>query len=161
MILKFSCYTYLFTVLSLFDGRRNDESDPSSYLWRWDCSRLYSPMRDRHVRPQVGCLHEEDASGTNVSPALRSAANVSSWSGGIAFFLNVAFRHSLKRLNCPPVDLRPSFNTPYSTSRDSRFSGIRMPCPVHLSAQQWKPPSKGGGHGDGSLRGGLCPTSVV
>jgi len=24
------------------------------YLWRWDCSWLYSPMRDRHVRPQVG-----------------------------------------------------------------------------------------------------------
>ena len=40
--------------LSLFDGRRNDESDPSSYLWRWDCSWLYNPMRDLHVRPQVG-----------------------------------------------------------------------------------------------------------
>ena len=114
-------YISFHSSLSLFDGRRNDESDPSSYLWRWDCSRLYSPMRDRHVRPQVGCLHEEDASGTNVSPALRSAANVSSWSGGIAFFLNVAFRQSLKRLNCPPVDLRPSFNSPYSTRRGCRF----------------------------------------
>jgi len=47
-------YISFHSSLSLFDGRRNDESDPSSYLWRWDCSRLYSPMRDRHVRPQVG-----------------------------------------------------------------------------------------------------------
>jgi len=39
---------------SLFDGRRSDESNPSSYLWRWDCSWLYSPMRGRHARPQVG-----------------------------------------------------------------------------------------------------------
>jgi len=40
--------------LSLFDGRRNDESDPSSYLWRRDFSWLYSPMRAKDVRPQVG-----------------------------------------------------------------------------------------------------------
>ena len=76
------------------------------------------------------CLHEEDTSSTNVSP---STANVSSWSGGIAFFLSVAFRQSLKRFNCPPVDVRPSFSSPYSTRHGSRFSGIRMTCPVHLS----------------------------
>ena len=64
---------------------------------------------------------------------LRSAANISSWSGGIAFFLIVAFRQSSKRLHCPPTDLRPSFNSPYSTCRGSRFSGIRNTCPVHLS----------------------------
>jgi len=69
---------------------------------------------------------------------LRSAANVfsvpsSSWSGGIACFLSVAFKQSLKRLHCSPTDLRPSFNSPYSMRRDSRFSGIRMKCLVHLS----------------------------
>jgi len=64
---------------------------------------------------------------------LRSAANVSSWSGGISCFLSVAFRQSLKRFYCPPTNLRPSFNSPYSTHRDSRFSGIRITCPVHLS----------------------------
>ena len=32
---------------------------------------------------------------------------------------------------------------------------------IWAGAQQWWPPSKGSGHGDGFLRGGLCPTSVV
>jgi len=32
---------------------------------------------------------------------------------------------------------------------------------IWAGAQQWWPPSKSSGHGDGSLRGELCPTSVV
>jgi len=32
------CVAHGIHTLSLCDGRRNDESDPSSYLLRWDCS---------------------------------------------------------------------------------------------------------------------------
>ena len=147
---------------SLFDGRRNDKSDPSSYLGRWDCLWLCSPVRARHVRPQVGhrsaalltlfraassCRRRRRSSSflscgacverrpvVQMSPQpLRSAANVSKLAGGIAFFVSVAFKQFLKRLYCPPEDLRPSFNSTYSTRRGSRFSGMRMTCPVHLS----------------------------
>jgi len=122
------------TVLCVIDmcGHRWDTDKAELFsLFRAACS-CRRRRRSSSVLSCVSCMKTIPVVQISRQP-FRFAANFSSWSRGTAFFLSVAFRQSLKRLYCPPTDLRFSFNSPYSTRRDSRFSGNRMTCSMHLS----------------------------
>jgi len=93
--------------------------DMNSHRWETDKRRSFSLFRAacscRQRRPSysvlscVACMKSIPVVQTPRQP-LRSAANVSSRSGGIAFFLSAAFRKILKRLNCPPTHLPKDAN---------------------------------------------------
>jgi len=134
------------------------------YLWRWDCSRLYSPMLidmygHRWDTDKWCCFlcseQQVHAFGDDVRllrfyPALLAWREYQQYKclaspcdpllmfpvGQRDFYsmlLECCLQTIAEMFVLSANDLRPSFNSPYSTRRDSRFSDIRMTRPVHLS----------------------------
>ena len=136
---------------------------PSPRLCWWALMWLWSPMRDRQTLPQLlqgnppssgatllfcswrlHCLRSRMRSFIFFSHFMapsrhlarhpgRSAAYVSSESGGISNFLSIDFTWSMCRFFCPPALLEPIASSPYRIYFGRRSFSILMTWPIHLS----------------------------